>query len=149
MQDTSSQVRSKISLCVAVGNLSLHPEAGLLFINFATGDTLHLSGTVEIHWDDTNLPGAQSMIFFQTNSWIHIQGALPFQQQGSVQSSPYNPSAPASKDQVNLCDFIPSSTCNSSCACLHSSLIVNFTHHQLSQAPAALSLSSLTIECCS
>jgi len=33
------------------GNFLLSPRAGLLFIDFARGDLLHLSGTVEIVWD--------------------------------------------------------------------------------------------------
>ena len=89
------------TLCFA-GNLSLNPEAGLLFIDFSTGDTLHLSGTTEIHWDDTALPGAQRTIHFQTEAWVHVTGALPIHQRGSVHSSPYNPSPPSSLHQVRL-----------------------------------------------
>jgi uncharacterized protein len=34
-----------------LGNFLMSPRAGLLFIDFARGDLLHLSGTVEIVWD--------------------------------------------------------------------------------------------------
>lgn len=84
-----------------LGNLSLNPEAGLLFMDFTTGDTLHLSGTTEIHWDETALPGAQRTIYFQTEGWVHVTGALPIHQRGSVHSSPYNPSPPSSLHQAS------------------------------------------------
>ena len=32
------------------GNLLLYPRAGLLFIDFTTGDLLHLAGEAEIDW---------------------------------------------------------------------------------------------------
>jgi hypothetical protein len=32
------------------GNLLIDPSAALLFVDFATGDTLHLSGTAEVEW---------------------------------------------------------------------------------------------------
>lgn len=78
----------------AAGNLLLDPEAGLLFIDFSTGDTLHLSGHAEVLWDETSLPGAQRTVSFQTEEWVHVKGALPIQQHGSVESSPYNPTPP-------------------------------------------------------
>lgn len=34
-----------------LGNLVSHPRAALLFIDFATGDTLHVQGTTAIQWD--------------------------------------------------------------------------------------------------
>ncbi|TFC17966.1 pyridoxamine 5'-phosphate oxidase [Cryobacterium algoritolerans] len=39
------------------GNLALNPEAALLFFDFATGRTLHLSGTTEIEWGEPDRPG--------------------------------------------------------------------------------------------
>jgi uncharacterized protein len=38
-----------------LGNFVASPRAGLLFIDFAGGDLLHLSGTVEIVWDGDEL----------------------------------------------------------------------------------------------
>jgi hypothetical protein len=38
------------------GNLALNPEAALLFFDFATGRTLHLSGTTEIEWENPTGP---------------------------------------------------------------------------------------------
>jgi hypothetical protein len=34
------------------GNLAVNPEAALLFADFDTGRTLHLSGTAEVEWDE-------------------------------------------------------------------------------------------------
>ncbi len=33
------------------GNLAVDPEASLLFLDFDTGRTLHLSGTAEVEWE--------------------------------------------------------------------------------------------------
>ncbi len=96
---------------LAAGNLILDPQAALLFIDFTTGDMLHLSGRAEIHWDRVDLPGAQRTIIFQTEEWVHVEGALP-KQQGAVESSPCNPTPPSKpgKLQVWTCyDFLPSS----------------------------------------
>ncbi|MFI9275740.1 pyridoxamine 5'-phosphate oxidase family protein [Kitasatospora sp. NPDC052896] len=34
----------------SLGNITVNPEASMLFIDFATGGTLHLSGTAELQW---------------------------------------------------------------------------------------------------
>ena len=39
------------------GNLAVNPEAALLFPDFGTGRTLHLSGTAEVEWDAAARPG--------------------------------------------------------------------------------------------
>lgn len=77
-----------------LGNLLVNPEAALLFIDFTTGDTLHLSGHAEVQWQKTDLPGAQRTVAFQTEEWVHVKGALPFSHKGPVESSPYNPTPP-------------------------------------------------------
>jgi hypothetical protein len=41
------------------GNLAVDPEAALLFLDFDTGRTLHLSGTAEIEWEETGRPGEE------------------------------------------------------------------------------------------
>ena len=93
---------------LAAGNLILDPEAALLFIDFTTGDTLHLSGRAEVHWDQVDLPGAQRTIIFQTEEWVHVKQALPIKQQGAVESSPYNPTPPSKPGKLQVwtcCDF--------------------------------------------
>jgi hypothetical protein len=42
-----------------LGNLLLEPRAALLFVDFAGGRVLHLSGRAEIAWDEHELPGAE------------------------------------------------------------------------------------------
>ncbi len=94
------------------GNLILDPQAALLFIDFTTGDTLHLSGRAEVHWDQVDLPGAQRTIIFQTEEWVHVKGALPIKQQGAVESSPYNPAPPSKTGKLQVrtcCDFMSNS----------------------------------------
>jgi hypothetical protein len=39
------------------GNLAVDPEASLLFLDFDTGRTLHLSGTAEVEWEAAGRPG--------------------------------------------------------------------------------------------
>ncbi|MBP2232767.1 putative pyridoxine 5'-phosphate oxidase superfamily flavin-nucleotide-binding protein [Azospirillum agricola] len=43
-----------------LGNFLVNPQAGLLIVDFATGDALHLTGRVGIDWEPPgDLPGAQ------------------------------------------------------------------------------------------
>ena len=41
----------------SLGNLAVNSEAALLFCDFTTGQTLHLSGTTEIEWGEPGRPG--------------------------------------------------------------------------------------------
>jgi predicted pyridoxine 5'-phosphate oxidase superfamily flavin-nucleotide-binding protein len=55
------------SLFNTFGNLALEPRAGLLFMDFATGDALQLTGSAEILWDGPELAafaGAQRLLRF-------------------------------------------------------------------------------------
>lgn len=48
-----------------LGNLARYPRCGLLFIDFATGRTVQVTGTVSVDWDVeriSNTPGAQRMV---------------------------------------------------------------------------------------
>ncbi|WP_371260740.1 pyridoxamine 5'-phosphate oxidase family protein [Bradyrhizobium sp. WSM2793] len=40
-----------------LGNFSVHPYAALLFIDFSTGDLVHIRGRVEIFWNDPPIAG--------------------------------------------------------------------------------------------
>ena len=42
-----------------LGNLLLDPRAALLFVDFETGDLLHVQGRVEIDWDAPGGPGSE------------------------------------------------------------------------------------------
>ena len=90
-------------LLLSAGNLLVNPEAALLFIDFTTGDTLHLSGHAEVQWQKTDLPGAQRTVAFQTEEWVHVKGALPFSHKGPVESSPYNPTPPQTSGRPEVC----------------------------------------------
>ncbi|HEX3647441.1 MAG TPA: pyridoxamine 5'-phosphate oxidase family protein [Pseudonocardiaceae bacterium] len=41
----------------SLGNIVVNPEAALLFVDFAAGETLHLSGTAELEWITPGSPG--------------------------------------------------------------------------------------------
>ncbi len=65
-----------------LGNMLVEPRAALLFIDFDTGDLLHLQGTTEVLWqsDETgNLVGAERLWRFHiTSAWIK-SNAIPLQ----------------------------------------------------------------------
>ena len=73
------------------GNLHADPRASIQFLDFASGDSLQLSGTCSILWDERHLPGAQRTMEFQTEKWVHVRGALPLRAPDRVNWSPYNP----------------------------------------------------------
>jgi uncharacterized protein len=63
-----------------LGNLTLHPRAGLLFIDFAIGDLLLLVGAAEIVWDSGEvheLPGAERVWRVQPFHGLWLPGVLP------------------------------------------------------------------------
>ncbi len=58
-----------------LGNLVENPQAGLLFIDFETGDTLQLTGTAAIAWDSNKalqFAGAKRLVEFQIESAIAL-----------------------------------------------------------------------------
>ncbi|MGX5735108.1 pyridoxamine 5'-phosphate oxidase family protein [Bosea thiooxidans] len=68
-----------------LGNLLQEPRAGLLFIDFATGTTLQLQGSVEIIWNGPELAGlngAERLWRFRvTRGWRRLH-ALPLRWSG-------------------------------------------------------------------
>jgi len=64
-----------------LGNFLANPRAGLVFPDFATGDLVMLTGTVQILWDDdpriSDLSGAERAWQFTLNHGVHIRDALP------------------------------------------------------------------------
>lgn len=61
------------------GNLAKDPRAGLLFIDFETGDTLQLRGTAQVLWDDPRTegaPGAQRFVSFVPERAVRMCEAL-------------------------------------------------------------------------
>jgi predicted pyridoxine 5'-phosphate oxidase superfamily flavin-nucleotide-binding protein len=62
------------------GNLAVNPRAGLLFVDFATGDLLYLTGTAEVIWDAPELAdfaGAERLMRFTLEEGRLVPGALP------------------------------------------------------------------------
>jgi hypothetical protein len=72
-----------------LGNLIANPRAGLLFVDFETGDLLQLSGDVEVVLDSPEIAafrGAERLWRFSPHRILHRPDALPlrwtFQQDG-------------------------------------------------------------------
>jgi predicted pyridoxine 5'-phosphate oxidase superfamily flavin-nucleotide-binding protein len=65
------------------GNLLLEPRAALLFVDFASGDLLHLQGRAEILWDAGDelrrLAGAERLWRFHVARGWRRPGAVPLQ----------------------------------------------------------------------
>jgi ferredoxin-NADP reductase/predicted pyridoxine 5'-phosphate oxidase superfamily flavin-nucleotide-binding protein len=63
-----------------LGNFLLNPRAGLLFVDFRSGDLLMLTGTVAILWDDPDtqfFAGAERLWRFTLDQGRHLRSALP------------------------------------------------------------------------
>jgi len=63
-----------------IGNLVQEPRAGLLFIDFATGNMLYVAARAEIVWEGAELAafaGAQRLVRFHVEQVRRSRGALP------------------------------------------------------------------------
>ncbi len=63
-----------------IGNFMLNPSAGLLFIDFESGDTLQLTGHARVEWDGpavANVPGAQRLLHVDVKAVVDCKNALP------------------------------------------------------------------------
>jgi hypothetical protein len=63
-----------------LGNIAAHPHAGLLFVDYANGDMLQLSGTATIVWDGPEVSafaGAQRLQRVEVERSRWFEGALP------------------------------------------------------------------------
>lgn len=63
-----------------LGNLTVNPRAGLLFIDFEQGDVLQLAVRAEVVWDAARaeaVPGAQRLLRFDVMAMVRSEGALP------------------------------------------------------------------------
>ena len=68
-----------------LGNLALDPHAGLLFIDFVTGDALQMSGTARILWNET-----ERQVEFSPQRIAQTSAALPLHW-NLREYSPFNP----------------------------------------------------------
>lgn len=73
------------SMFNTLGNLAVHPQAGLLFVDFATGDVLSLSGRGVIEWS-----GTERQVRFTIEEVEDQSDAFPFRA-ATVEFSPFNP----------------------------------------------------------
>lgn len=67
---------------MTLGNLMVDDRAGLLFIDFDTGDLLTLTGRAELVWDGPDvaaLPGAQRAVRFRLQAGRRLPQAMPMQ----------------------------------------------------------------------
>lgn len=72
-----------------LGNLMLDPRAGLVFVDFASGDLLHVAGRAEIEWDGADLrafEGAQRLVRLRIERWRLRRGAFPLRSGGHEDS---------------------------------------------------------------
>jgi predicted pyridoxine 5'-phosphate oxidase superfamily flavin-nucleotide-binding protein len=76
-----------------LGNLAAHPEAGLLFIDFAAGAVLQLNGTARVSWDAADaaaLRGAERVVEFTVAAVVERRAVLPAGWR-LLEASPHNP----------------------------------------------------------
>jgi predicted pyridoxine 5'-phosphate oxidase superfamily flavin-nucleotide-binding protein len=76
-----------------LGNISINPLSGLLFIDFERGSTLQLTGRAYILWDadcTAQFAGAERLVEFQIDQALEITNATPLRWR-FVAYSPFNP----------------------------------------------------------
>jgi hypothetical protein len=76
-----------------LGNIIENPNAGLLFLDFEQGETLQLSGTADIIWDEERaalFPGAERIVEFKIRKVIKTENATALRWK-FVDYSPDNP----------------------------------------------------------
>lgn len=81
------------SMFNTLGNIAVHPHAGLLFIDFATGSTLQLTGNAAIIWDDAQVrqhAGAERLLIYHITQVLETRSALPLRWHFES-ASPFNP----------------------------------------------------------
>lgn len=76
-----------------LGNITVDPHAGLLFIDFEGGTTVQLTGHARVLWDaerTAEFAGAERLVEFDVDEVIAITGASPLRGR-LVAYSPFNP----------------------------------------------------------
>lgn len=80
-----------------LGNIALNPRAGLLFVDFQTGDLVTLTGQAEVIWTGADLQGfvgAERLVRVRVEEAHHLEAALPWRWTAPVQA----PQIPATSD---------------------------------------------------
>jgi hypothetical protein len=81
------------TMFMSLGNVTVHPFAGLLFIDFETGDVLQLTGRAAVDWDAAHaaaVHGAERLVTFDVDEVIVAPAASPLRWR-LVEASPANP----------------------------------------------------------
>ena len=76
-----------------LGNIAVHPRAGLLVPDFDSGSVLLLTGRAGVVWDPARLSeftGAERLVELDVEEAVEIAGVLPGID-GGVEYSPFNP----------------------------------------------------------
>lgn len=76
-----------------LGNLASDPRAGLVFVDFASGDVLQLSGRARVDWNAARaarFSGAERVVDFEIDAVRETCNALPLRA-GAAESSPFSP----------------------------------------------------------
>ena len=79
-----------------LGNIAVNPNAGLLFLNFESGNTLQLAGAARVVWDPeraARFAGAERVVEFRTEEAAETEGTLPLRWRFGGYS-PFNPGPP-------------------------------------------------------
>jgi predicted pyridoxine 5'-phosphate oxidase superfamily flavin-nucleotide-binding protein len=72
-----------------LGNIAVHPRAGLLVPDFSSGSVLQLTGRAGILWSGGGVPGAERRVQLEVEDVVEIAGVLPTAE--AVEYSPFNP----------------------------------------------------------
>lgn len=75
-----------------LGNIMLHPRAGLLFIDFENGDLLYIAADAQIVFESPEMhafAGAERLLRFKVRHVRHVVASLPLRWRGEVQISPF------------------------------------------------------------
>jgi predicted pyridoxine 5'-phosphate oxidase superfamily flavin-nucleotide-binding protein len=69
------------TMYMTLGNLAANPRAGLVFLDWETGDALQLTGRAVIDWSPERAaatPGAQRVVDFHIDRVLATPGAVPY-----------------------------------------------------------------------
>ena len=72
-----------------LGNLVLDPRAGLLFVDFATGSLLQMTGRTTLDWDSdavARFAGARRLVIFDVEEVVELPGALSLRWDAGAES---------------------------------------------------------------
>jgi predicted pyridoxine 5'-phosphate oxidase superfamily flavin-nucleotide-binding protein len=75
-----------------LGNLLVNPRAGVVFVDFASGDLLTLTGSGAIVWSGPELEGfdgAERLVRFRVDEGRLLEGAVPLEWSRDVELSPH------------------------------------------------------------